>query len=248
MFTGIVEEIGRVRRVRPIGGGREIWIDCSRVLDDLAISDSIAVDGVCQTVTAVDGRGFAVQALGETLEKTTLSRFGAAREVNLERSLRPGDRIGGHFVQGHVQATGSVVALTPRGDGYLFAVEVAEGLGRYIVREGSIAVDGVSLTIASWDGAVFTVNLIPFSAGHTTLGRRTTGDDVNIEVDIIGRYVERFLARSGDADTRGAADLSHDAKNPTENPTGIADGGQKRTGRERPGKLSLEQLSQWGYQ
>lgn len=210
MFTGIIEAIGRVRRVRPIGGGREIWIDCTHVLDDLAISDSIAVDGVCQTVTAVDERGFAVQALGETLEKTTLGSFSAAREVNLERSLRPGDRMGGHFVQGHVQGTGSVVALTPRGDGYVLAVELNGELGRYVVREGSIAVDGVSLTIASWGGSVFTVNLIPFSANHTTLGRRTARDAVNIEVDIIGRYVERFLTRSGN--------------------------------------LTLEQLSQWGYQ
>lgn len=210
MFTGIIEAIGRVRRVRPIGGGREIWIDCAHVLDDLAISDSIAVDGVCQTVTAVDERGFAVQALGETLEKTTLGSFSAAREVNLERSLRPGDRMGGHFVQGHVQGTGSVVALTPRGDGYVLAVELNGELGRYVVREGSIAVDGVSLTIASWGGSVFTVNLIPFSANHTTLGRRTARDAVNIEVDIIGRYVERFLTRSGN--------------------------------------LTLEQLSQWGYQ
>lgn len=244
MFTGIVEEVGRVRRVRPIGGGREIWVDCSHILDDLAISDSIAVEGACQTVTAVDSRGFAVQAVGETLDKTTLRSFSAGRPVNLERSLRPNDRIGGHFVQGHVQGTGSVEAITPRGEGYAFAVRVAPELGRYVVREGSIAVDGVSLTIASWDGTVFTVNLIPFSAGHTTLGWRTAGDTVNIEVDIIGRYVERFLT--------GAALKDHPVSDGRTTDTAGHQSGAARYGNEdrsseSRGNLTLERLSDWGY-
>ncbi len=223
MFTGIVEQTGCVRQMRRITAGFEIWIDCPQIIDGIALSDSVAVDGVCQTVTRRDGHGFAIQAVAETLEKTTLGSLRAGRSVNLERSLRPSDRIGGHFVQGHIQGTGTVVALTARGEGYLFAVQIPDQLRRYVVREGSIAVDGVSLTIAAITAEGFSINLIPYSAGATTLSSRRVGDAVNIEVDIIGRYVERLLQGY----VSGTADAS--VANPA-------------------GGLSAERLAQWGYQ
>lgn len=219
MFTGIVEEVGTVRRIAAISNGIEMWVSCRRILDDLRVSDSVAVDGVCQTVTRRDAEGFCVQAVGETLEKTTLGTFGAGRMVNLERSLRPDSRMGGHFVQGHVQGVGSVAELVPRGEGYLLVIAPPVDLMRYIVREGSIAVDGVSLTVAEVDNDRFGINLIPYSADSTTLARFAAGDRVNIEVDIIGRYVERLLSGW----TSGSA------------------------GSTQKPSLSLEQLEQWGY-
>ena len=223
MFTGIVEQTGCVRQMRRITAGFEIWIDCPQIIEGIALSDSVAVDGVCQTVTRRDQHGFAIQAVAETVEKTTLGSLRPGRSVNLERSLRPGDRIGGHFVQGHIQGTGTVVALTARGEGYLFAVQIPEQLRRYVVREGSIAVDGVSLTIAAITAEGFSINLIPYSAGATTLSSRRVGDAVNIEVDIIGRYVERLLQGyvSGTADTSAVGPA---------------------------GGLTAERLMQWGYQ
>ncbi|TVQ36956.1 MAG: riboflavin synthase [Spirochaetaceae bacterium] len=226
MFTGIVESIGRVRRTRAIASGVEIWIDCPQLVDGIAVSDSVAVDGVCQTVTRLDARGFAVQAVGETVQKTTLGRLTVGRALNLERSLRPTDRIGGHFVQGHVQDVGVVEALIPRGEGFLFSVRIPEELMRFVVCEGSVALDGVSLTVASLTACGFSINLIPYSAGATTLASRQVGDAVNIEVDIIGRYVERLL--HGYAPTSGRP--------------------PERSATEAYGAtLSLEQLSEWGY-
>ena len=219
MFTGIVEEIGTVRRIATIPNGIEMWVSCRHILDDLRVSDSVAVDGVCQTVTRRDSEGFCVQAVGETLEKTTLGTVRAGRRVNLERSLRPDSRMGGHFVQGHVQGVGSVAELVPRGEGYLLVIAPPAELMRYVVREGSIAIDGVSLTVAEVCDDRFGINLIPYSAEATTLARFVAGDRVNIEADIIGRYVERFLSgwSSGKTDSPQAP------------------------------SLSLEKLEQWGY-
>lgn len=227
MFTGIVEEVGSVRLSRPISNGREMWIDCNSIMDDLAVSDSVSIDGVCQTVTGRDGRGFRVQAVGETLDKTTLGSLVSGAHVNLEQSLRPDGRIGGHFVQGHVQGVGLVDRLLSRGNGYELVVRPPLELMRYIVREGSITVSGVSLTVAGLDEASFAVNLIPYSADSTTLSRMRAGDRVNIEVDIIGRYVERLLLGAPPGEPRGRPEPVV----PTETSTG----------------LTIEQLNKWGY-
>lgn len=221
MFTGIVEEVGAVRRVTTITGGVEMWVTCRLILDDLRVSDSVAIDGVCQTVTRRDTEGFCVQAVGETLEKTTLGSFRPGRSVNLERSLRPDSRMGGHFVQGHVQGVGTVAELVPRGAGYLLVIAPPMDLMRYIAREGSIAIDGVSLTVAEVRDDRFSINLIPYSADATTLARFSPGDRVNIEVDIIGRYVERFLS-------------------------GWVAGNAESAPPPGPG-LSLQQMKEWGY-
>ncbi len=197
MFTGIVEEVGVVRQAARIGGGVRITVAAGVVLEELEIGASIALDGVCQTVVRRSARTFTVEAVGETLAKTTLGRLRAGRRVNLERALKLGDRLGGHIVQGHVNGTGRICGRTEAGGHFLLEVEVPGELGRYIVEEGSIAVDGVSLTVARLRGRRVGIRVVPHTAARTTLGAGGIGEPVNIEVDVLGRYVERLLSPSG---------------------------------------------------
>jgi riboflavin synthase len=187
MFTGIVQAVGRIVRLAPFE------IDCGRLeLGDVAVGDSISVQGVCLTVTAKRPRGFAADVSAETLRVTTgLDRPG---EVNLEKSLALGDRLGGHLVTGHVDGVGEVVTR----NGTVIAVRMPKALRRYVAPKGSICVDGVSLTVNQVDGEVFQVNLIPHTLEVTTLSRLAAGVKVNLEVDLIARYVARCLeATSG---------------------------------------------------
>lgn len=184
MFTGIVQAVGRIVRLQPLE------IDCGPLdLTDVAVGDSIAVQGVCLTVTALTGKGFTADVSAETRRVTTgLERTGAA--VNLEKSLALGDRLGGHLVAGHVDGVGEVVALA---EGAL-RVRAPHELARYIARKGSICIDGVSLTVNRVDGDAFEVQLIPHTLEVTTLGALAAGAKVNLEVDLIARYVERLTA------------------------------------------------------
>ena len=187
MFTGIVQGVGRVVADSPAGEGRRIAVD-ARTLDvaDVAIGDSVAVDGCCLTVVALDGALMRFDVSAETLSRTAGMQLGA--EVNLEKSLRLADRLGGHLVQGHVDGVGTVV--TPAPD---LRVALPDGLGRYLVEKGSITVDGVSLTVVEAAHDSFTVAVIPHTCEVTTLGRRAPGDAVNLEVDVTAKYVERLL-------------------------------------------------------
>jgi riboflavin synthase len=182
MFTGIVQAVGKIVRLQPLE------IEAGRLdLSDVAVGDSICVQGVCLTVTALKGRAFTADVSAETLGVTCgLDRPG---EVNLEKSLALGDRLGGHLVAGHVDGVGEVV----RRDRSVFAFRAPQELSRYVARKGSICVDGVSLTINRVEGATFEVNLIPHTLAVTTLGRLNPGDKVNLEVDLVARYVERLL-------------------------------------------------------
>ena len=201
MFTGLVEEIGRIVAVTGSGSYRRIVIGAQLVTGDLKRGDSISVDGACQTATEIQGSRFAVDTLAETLKKTTLGSLEPGRRVNLERAVTPTTRLGGHFVQGHVDARGTVRSLSRDGmNGYL-RVEVPSELERYLVREGSIALAGVSLTIAELHGTVVTVNVIPTTWDATTLADLHNGDPINVEVDIIGRYVERMLGGDTNRET-----------------------------------------------
>lgn len=193
MFTGIVEEIGTVRARR--GGGRyqELVIDASRVLEGTATGDSIAIDGVCQTVTSLDGTTFTVETLDASLTKTTLGSFRPGRRVNLERAVTPTTRMGGHFVQGHVDGVGIVRAVRTENHNVYFSVELSSDLAHYCITEGSIAIDGTSLTIAEMAGSTITINVIPTTWDETVLADRRVGDSVNVEVDVLSRYVERFI-------------------------------------------------------
>jgi riboflavin synthase len=193
MFTGIVESIGTVTAVAGDDAGRTLTLEAPEVAGGLAEGSSIAVDGVCLTVVGNDGRRFAVQVVPETLRRTSLGRLAPGERVNLERALAAGGRLDGHVVQGHVDGLGTVTSVVAEGEGKRVGVAVEEGLLRYIVEKGSVALDGVSLTVAALTAGGFEVALIPHTLAVTTLGLRSPGDPVNLEVDILAKYVERLL-------------------------------------------------------
>ncbi|GIV56022.1 MAG: riboflavin synthase [Candidatus Kapaibacterium sp.] len=193
MFTGLIEEVGVLRSVRYSDGGRELTIGASRVLDDLAVGDSIAVQGVCLTVTERGEDWFCVRAVEETLRKTTLGSFEEKAHVNLERALLPTRRLGGHIVQGHVETVGCIAALEPLQSSWELWVECPKEYMRYVVPLGSIALDGISLTVARIQAEQFMVAIIPHTWEQTTLRFRRVGDGVNLEFDILAKYVERLL-------------------------------------------------------
>lgn len=195
MFTGIVAAVGTVRSAKPARGGVRIVVDAGRLgLKDVAVGDSIAVDGACLTVVARKGRTFEADVSRETLACTT--RFAAGQRVNLEKALRAADRLGGHLVSGHVDGTGTVTRTKAARGNRLLAVAVPKALAKYVARKGSIAVNGVSLTVNAVDGTEFEVNLIPHTLAASNLGALRAGDKVNLEVDMLARYVER-LAKTG---------------------------------------------------
>jgi riboflavin synthase len=206
MFTGIIEELGTIRSVTPNGGGARLEIACATVLDDAVLGASIAVNGCCLTVVDLNDGWWATDAQVETLDRTSLGALAPGDSVNLERPLRLADRIGGHIVQGHVDGVGRVSARETLDDrSTLMRVVAPASVGRYIVEKGSITVDGVSLTVTTVDGsadvdATFGVALIPHTLAVTTLGARNIGDAVNLEVDLIAKYVERLLTLNGSAE------------------------------------------------
>jgi len=196
MFTGIVEAIGLVRRVEPGESGARALIGTGKLdLTDVKIGDSICVDGCCLTATALDPEGFWVDLSRETLERT--AGLAAGMPVNLEKALRAADRLGGHLVAGHIDGRGEATRLDPVGDNRLLQVRPPRELMRYIARKGSVAVNGVSLTVNGVDADRFDVNLIPHTLSVTTLGRLRAGASVNLEVDLLARYVERLLSAQG---------------------------------------------------
>lgn len=196
MFTGLVEEIGQIKTVRAAGTSRQFTISAPKITADIKIDDSICINGVCLTVIRHDADSFEVQAVDETLRKTNLGQLQTGSRVNLERALRPSDRLGGHFVQGHVDATARVTNLEPQAAGKLMTVEVPESLCRYVILHGSIALDGVSLTVARLDENSITLALIPHTLASTTLGQRRPGDSLNVETDLLGKYIEKLLQHS----------------------------------------------------
>jgi riboflavin synthase len=199
MFTGIVEELGTVREITPNEGGARIVVGAKAVLDDVELGASIAVNGCCLTVVAFDDDWFAADAVIETLARTNLGDLAAGDGVNLERPVRLADRLGGHLVQGHVDATGTVRARAPQADGsVLVHFDVPSEILRYVVHKGSITVDGISLTVAALDADGFAVAVIPHTLAVTTLGTRPPGDRVNLEADVLAKYVERLLATTKD--------------------------------------------------
>ncbi len=200
MFTGIVEERGEVIAVDRHAGAATVTVRGPRVTADIGLGDSIAVNGVCLTVTATSGPAFTADVMAETLARTTLGALAPGSPVNLERPLRVGGRLGGHLVQGHVDAVAGIMSRSPAEHWDVVRIGIQAGLARYIVEKGSVAVDGVSLTVSAVGGARdgepawFEVSLIPATLSGTTLGSALPGSSVNLEVDVIGKYVERLLA------------------------------------------------------
>ncbi len=198
MFTGIVEELGEVVGIDLAGDSARIRIRGALVTGDAARGDSIAINGVCLTVTATTDGEFSADVMGETLDHSSLGTLRPGASVNLERPMRPDGRLGGHIVQGHVDGTGTIAARRSAGDWEIVRISVPAAVARYVVHKGSVAVDGVSLTVsglgADAGGSWLEVSLIPETLTRTTLGRKQPDDIVNIEVDVIAKYVERLLA------------------------------------------------------
>lgn len=193
MFTGIVAEVGRVTRCEQTDRGRRLMIEAPGITEDLEVGDSVAVNGICLTAVAVEHPGFQMEAVAETLSRTNLGEAMEGSSVNLERPVRLGGRLDGHVVQGHIDGVGVVLGVQPEGDSRRVALSVPEELERYLVYKGSVAVDGVALTVTAVTGGSFEVALIPHTLASTTLGSWKVGDRANIEVDILAKYVEKLL-------------------------------------------------------
>ncbi len=200
MFTGIIEEIGTLRRIQPIAGGKRLGIRALKIIDDLKPDDSVAINGVCLTVTQLEADGFWIDAVGETLQKSTLNDMGEGAGVNLERAIRLQDRLGGHLLQGHVNGRARITQIVKRGENYYLEVDLPREITKYVIDEGSIALDGISLTIASLKGMKAGISVIPHTWTHTNLKQRKVNDMINVETDVIARYIERLLKHSEDKD------------------------------------------------
>jgi riboflavin synthase len=198
MFTGLIESVGEIDRVEPSAAGRRIRIRTSLVAE-LSLGDSVSVNGVCLTVVSSDDGAVAADVSPETISVTTLGELKPGRLVNLERSMRADARVGGHFVQGHVDATAAILELSQQGESYWLTVSYPPSLAALIVRKGSIAVDGISLTVAGVETDRFNVQIIPFTFRHTNLRRASVRDRVNLECDILGKYVARALEVKADS-------------------------------------------------
>lgn len=200
MFTGIVEEVGKIRRVEPLEEGVRLTIDAERVLEGTQLGDSISVAGVCQTVVELEPDGFSVVAIGTTLSRTTFGEFEAGRTVNLERAMALGERLGGHLVQGHVDGVGEVLAVEEVAEHRLVDIRMPDVVADVTVLHGSITVDGVSMTVNALEGGeVAQIAVIPYTWEHTTLSRLEPGSKVNLEGDMLGKFVVHYLGRTGAA-------------------------------------------------
>ncbi len=207
MFTGIVEHLGTVESLSLQADGGRVTIHAPTLVSKLAVSNSIAVNGCCLTIVAVNKDLFSADLSGETIRKTSFGAtsvaFQKGARVNLEQPLTAGKEFGGHFVLGHVDGTGRVAHLRPEGENWWYGVEVPEDFARYIVPKGSITIDGVSLTVANWQDGIAEIAVIPYTYEHTNIRDRKSGDAVNLEGDILGKYVERYLeARSSKPTTK----------------------------------------------
>lgn len=213
MFTGLIQALGQVRGLNRQGDAGTLTISSTMVIDDLSLGESIAVNGACLTVVRWDSAGFTVDVSPETLQRTTLGRLRPGTEVNLERALRLGDRLGGHLVSGHIDGIGAVRRRYQQQNAVHFEFSAADECMRYLVAKGSVAVDGISLTVNQVTAESFSVSVIPHSLAQTCLKDRHEGDLVNLETDLIGRYVERLL--SGHRTATDGAGISRDflAKN-----------------------------------
>ena len=196
MFTGLIQDLGKIQSLERRGEGVFLTVTTGLALNEVKIGDSIAVDGVCLTVVRLSGRAFTAEVSPETLNRTTLVKAAAGRPVNLEKSLRVSDFLGGHLVSGHVDGTGEVIRVLVEGNAWRYRFRAPREISRFLIEKGSVAVDGISLTVAEIAEPEFAVAVIPHTAQTTTLGIKKAGDPVNLEIDPIAKYVEKFLHQS----------------------------------------------------
>ena len=204
MFTGLIAELGTAERLAEGSTSCPLTVRAQKILPGVKIGDSIAVNGVCLTVVHLQGNRFTADVMPETVRRTTLRQLQPGDRVNLEKALRPTDGLDGHIVQGHVEGVGTIREIAPEGNALAYRIETPKELLRYIVEKGSVAIDGISLTVTETDNTGFSVSLIPHTAKMTTLGYKSVGDSVNLETDILARYVEKMLGLQKTAD--GLAD------------------------------------------
>lgn len=210
MFTGIVEELGRVRSISRGEKSAVLSVQASRVLEGTAVGDSIAVNGVCLTVTSLGGGQFCADVMAETLRRSALGELRPGGEVNLERAMAADGRFGGHLVSGHIDGTGRILSLTPEDNAVWVEIGAERRILKYIVEKGSIAIDGISLTVAGLTDSSFSVSVIPHTGAETTLLGKPPGALVNLENDIVGKYVERFLHWEEPEEVRESAGITWD--------------------------------------
>lgn len=213
MFTGLVEEIGRVESVVKSAKSARITIKAKKVLEGVKLGDSICTNGVCLTVTSFDSGRFSVDVMAETMRRSNLRSFSPGDEVNLERALSLADRLGGHIVSGHIDGIGTIENFEQEDNAVWISIAAASEILKYIVQKGSIAIDGVSLTVAYVDDAVFKVSIIPHTKDMTTLLRKKAGDEVNLECDVIGKYIEKFLGAKEQAPVKKSIDFNFLSEN-----------------------------------
>jgi len=200
MFTGLIQDIGKIQSINRRGEGISLTISTQLDLSAAKIGDSISVDGVCLTITRLSGRTFSADVSSETLRRTTLSTAREGQPVNLETALKMSDPLGGHLVSGHVDGTGEIIETVPDGNSIRYRFRVPAEVSRFLIEKGSVAVDGISLTVTECHDREFSVSIIPHTAQRTTLGKKKSGDRVNLENDMIAKYVEKFLRAREDLD------------------------------------------------
>lgn len=202
MFTGIIEEVGSIERIKQTGNAILMTIASKKLLEDVKLGDSIAINGVCLTVTSFDKGSFTVDVMPETVKATSLKQLSRGSNVNLERAMAAGGRFGGHFVSGHVDGIGEVIKKQKQDNAIYYEIEVSEALRNYIIMKGSIAIDGTSLTVFGVTDTTFTISIIPHTISETIIGAKGTGDIVNIECDMVGKYIEQFIERRFESKTQ----------------------------------------------
>ena len=202
MFTGIIEHLGTIESLETAAESGRITINAPALAQNLSISNSIAVNGCCLTIVAKDDKSFSADLSGETIRKTSFGQLTTGAKVNLEQPLTAGKEFGGHFVLGHVDTVGRVARLEPEGENWWYGVEIPDSFARYIVPQGSITIDGISLTVARWNGRIAEVAVIPYTYEHTNIRGRKIGDTVNLEGDVLGKYVERYLESRNSSKTK----------------------------------------------
>jgi riboflavin synthase len=208
MFTGLVEEIGKVQSIVKSAKSARITIKAIKVLEDVKLGDSISTNGVCLTVTEFDAKSFIVDVMAESMRRSNLNNLSPGDEVNLERALKVGDRLGGHIVSGHIDGVGTISKYQEEDNAVWITISASSELLKYIVQKGSIAIDGVSLTVAYVDDSVFKVSIIPHTKDVTTLLRKKAGEKVNLECDMVGKYIEKLLGVKEQAPVKQGIDFN----------------------------------------